>query len=245
MTENYKIKTEKFEGPLDILLDMIERRKLLINDFSLSKITDDFIDYISNLGKISASKISDFLVVASTLILIKSRSLLPTLTLGGDEEKDIQDLGIRLNILKIIKEISIFVESSFQKIIRFPKRQIKILKPKFSPTKELNSHNMRIIMLSIINTFPSFEEKKEARIKKTISLEDTMNKLINRIRSHTSMSFFEFSGKKTRTEKINILVSFLAVLELVKRGLLKANQSNKYHDINLESNEINIPKFGI
>jgi segregation and condensation protein A len=247
MENHYQIKTEKFEGPLHLLLDMIEKRKLLINDFSLSQIADDFIGHVSSSTEKSLSKISDFLLIASTLILIKSRSLLPTLSLEKGEESDIKNLEIRLNILKIIKDIIPYIEQTFQKNILFPKKQIKALKPKFTPSEKINLHSMRIVMLDVINTLPKFEEKKEARIRRVVSLEDTMNKLVNRIKKNFSMSFFEFSGKKNteKTDKINVIVSFLAVLELVKRGLLSATQNNNYKDISLESNEVNTPTFGL
>lgn len=239
----YKIQTEKFEGPLDLLLDLIERRKLLINDFSLSQITDDFINYISTTGQISAQKASDFLIIASTLILIKSKSLLPKLSLEKNEEEDIKDLETRLSILKIFKDISISIGENFGKKIRFTKRQVKNLEPKFTPSEELNPHNMRIVMLSIINTFPKQEIKQEARIKTVISLEDTMNNLINRVKKNMKMTFTDFS--KDKTEKINVVVSFLAMLELVKRGFISVDQSGKFDEINIESSEINTPSFGI
>lgn len=239
----YKIQTEKFEGPLDLLLDLIERRKLLINDFSLSQITDDFINYISTTGQISAQKASDFLIIASTLILIKSKSLLPKLSLEKNEEEDIKDLETRLSILKIFKDISISIGETFGKKIRFTKRQVKNLEPKFTPSEELNPHNMRIVILSIINTFPKQEVKQEARIKTVISLEDTMNNLINRVKKNMKMTFTDFS--KDKTEKINVVVSFLAMLELVKRGFISVDQSGKFDEINIESSEINTPSFGI
>lgn len=239
----YKIQTEKFEGPLDLLLDLIERRKLLINDFSLSQITDDFVNYISTAGQVPAQKISDFLVIASTLILIKSKSLLPKLALEKEESEDIKDLETRLNILKIFKDISIAIGEQFGKNIRFKKRQVKTLEPRFTPSKELNSHNMRIIMLSVINTFPKQEVKQEARIKKVISLEDTMNNLINRVKRNIKMTFSEFS--KDNKEKVNVVVSFLAMLELVKRGFISVEQNGKFDEINIESSEINTPSFGI
>jgi len=240
---DYKIKNEKFEGPLDLLLNLIEKRKLLINDFTLSEITDDFINYISTLGKIPARKVADFLVIASTLILIKSRSLLPTMKLEEDEAGDIKDLETRLKILKVIKDISISVGEKFQKIILYRKKLVKNLQPKFSPSEELNAHNMRIVMLSVINTFPKFEEKKEVKLKKTISLEDTMNGIINRIKKNIKMSFSEFGNKKDKTEKVNVIISFLAILELVKRGFISAEQNGKFDDINLESKEVGTPSF--
>lgn len=244
----YKIQTEKFEGPLDLLLDLIERRKLLINDFSLSQITDDFINYISTMGQIPARKTSDFLVIASTLILIKSKSLLPKLNLEKDEEADIKDLETRLSILKIFKDISISIDELFGQKIRFTKRQVKTLEPRFTPSNDLNPHNMRIIMLGVINTFPKQEVKQEARIRKVISLEDTMNNLINRVKKNMKMTFKDFSQQSSadgQQHKVNVVVSFLAMLELVKRGFISVDQNGKFDEINIESSEVNTPSFGI
>jgi segregation and condensation protein A len=241
---DYKIKHESFEGPLDLLLNLIEKRKLLINDFSLSEITDDFINHVSTLGQLSASKISDFLVVASTLILIKSKSLLPTMQIEENESQDIQNLEIRLNILKIMKDISVSVQDNFQKSIRFKKRKVKNLEPKFSPSENLNPHNMRMIMLGVINTFPKMEVKKEARIRKVVSLEDRMNNLINRVKKNMRMNFSEFSGVKDKTEKVDVIISFLAVLELVKNGFINVDQDDKFDEISIESKDVITPSFG-
>ena len=93
MNDNqFKIKTEIFEGPLDLLLSLIEKRKLLINEVSLSKVTDDFISYLQNREAYSIKDASEFLVIASTLLLIKSRSLIPSLNLSEEEKEDMMDL---------------------------------------------------------------------------------------------------------------------------------------------------------
>lgn len=78
--DEFKIKVGEFEGPLELLLDLIEKRKLHINDVSLSQVTDDFINYLKALQEFSIPGISHFVLVASTLLLIKSRSLLPALS---------------------------------------------------------------------------------------------------------------------------------------------------------------------
>ena len=80
-TESYSIKTTGFEGPFGLLLELVEKRKLFINDVSLAEVTEDYLKYINNLGTLHPSEASSFLVVASTLLLIKSKSLLPNLAL--------------------------------------------------------------------------------------------------------------------------------------------------------------------
>ena len=101
----YTVKTEAFEGPLDILLSLIEKRKLHINDVSLSKVADDFIAYINSIEEFPLEESADFILIASTLILIKSKSLLPTLDLSIEEEEDISTLEDRLREYQKIKEL--------------------------------------------------------------------------------------------------------------------------------------------
>lgn len=241
---DFNIKHQSFEGPLDTLLNLIEKRKLLINDFSLSQITDDFINHMNTIGKISATHISDFLVVASTLILIKSKSLLPTLKLEGEEEQSIEELETKLKILQVIKKISESVQERFGLFTLFQKKRVKNEKVIFSPTQQINPHSMRIVMLDVIKTFPKFEEKKEARIRKTVSLEEMMNRVINKVKKNIQMSFSTFNQASGNKDKVDVIIGFLAVLELVKNGFISAKQDSKYKDINLESEEVSTPSFG-
>ena len=104
MPENaFQIKTEVFEGPLDLLLNLIEKRKLFINDIALSKVADDYIAYLQSQEKFPIAQSADFLVIASTLLLIKSKSLLPNLNLSEEEQHDVNDLERRLKIYQRIK----------------------------------------------------------------------------------------------------------------------------------------------
>ena len=86
-TESYTIKTSIFEGPFSLLLHLVEKRKLFINDLSLVEVTEDYLNYLNSLEKLNPEEASNFLIVASTLLLIKSKSLLPNLSLT-DEEKE-------------------------------------------------------------------------------------------------------------------------------------------------------------
>src|SRR3989344_9240027 len=92
----FEIKQEKFEGPLELLLELIEKEKLSINEISLAKVTDDYLSHIKSLGKIDPIKLGEFLVVASQLMLVKSRSLLPDLAESEEEQGSIAELESRL-----------------------------------------------------------------------------------------------------------------------------------------------------
>ena len=99
----YHVKTEQFEGPLDLLLSLIEKRKLFISDFSLSRVADDYISHIRTFERFPMNDVANFLLVASTLVLIKSKTLLPELDLTKEEETDIDDLKKRLALFEIFQ----------------------------------------------------------------------------------------------------------------------------------------------
>src|SRR5258706_15754469 len=100
----YELKIEQYEGPLEKLLQLIEERKLAITEISLAAVTDDFLKYLETMLEVPPGVLADFIVVASRLVLIKSKSLLPELPLTEEEEEDIKDLEQRLLLYKRLKE---------------------------------------------------------------------------------------------------------------------------------------------
>jgi len=243
MTDNqFTIKSEIFEGPLELLLSLIEKRKLLINDVSLAKVTDDFISYLQNRGSYSIKDTSEFLIIASTLLLIKSKSLLPTLNLTEEEKSDMMDLELKLKIYKKIKELSLHIKNGFGKeMLFFP--NARKTEPVFSPDESMTKENLASAIFTVIKNFPKFEIKPKLKVSKVISLEEMIGNLTTRIKSSLKMSFKDFSGMG-KADKVNVIVSFLAMLELVKQGLIEAEQNDKFGDINMETRDIGgIPNY--
>jgi segregation and condensation protein A len=241
VTDKYQVKTEVYEGPLDVLLQLIEKRKLFINDISLAEITDNFIEYVQSMQRLPLKNIADFIVVASTLVLIKSKSLMPVLDLTEEEEMSIDELEFRLREYKEIKRLSRYVDNLFGKQIIFSKKPTHI-EPVFSPETSLTPENLYLSALSLINSFPKKEDIKQAAIKKVVSLEEMMSHLTERIKSSLKLSFRNFSDV-SGGEKINIIVSFLAVLELVKRGIVSVNQDKEFEDFDIENQDVGVPNY--
>src|SRR3989338_7017919 len=113
MDSEYYVKTHIFEGPLDTLLSLVEKRKLFISDISLAQVADDYIAYIKSLEDFPIADSAHFILIASTLVLIKSKSLLPTLTLSEEEEHNIEDLEKRLAEYQKYKELSRHLRERF------------------------------------------------------------------------------------------------------------------------------------
>lgn len=238
----FTVKTQSFEGPLDLLLDLIEKRKLFISDISLAKVTDDFIEHVKNLGTVAISESAHFILVASTLLLIKSKSLLPGLALTDEEQVDIASLETRLKIYKKIKEASLHVQKIFGKDIIFLQSQSRPIDPVFTPEPDFNLEKALFILKDLINRLPKKENAPKVLLKKVISLEDMIGTLTTRITSHLKMSFKEFT-KEHKENRVNVIISFLAMLELVKQGIVHVSQDNTFGDIVMETKEVGVPHY--
>jgi segregation and condensation protein A len=242
MSRDFAIQTTVFEGPLSLLLDLIEKRKLLINEISLSQVTNDFLEFVSILEQKDLHKLTEFLSIASTLILIKSKSLLPQLDLNPEETDEIQDLELRLALLQIFKNASKDIKSVFGKQTKFSRLNVKKQVISFLPTEQIDVLKMKWFIDQVLHNLPKTEKKPEKRVSKTISLEEMMNKVINRVRQNMSISFKVLN--KEHKERKNVIISFLAILELVKLGNVDATQQNTFEDILIESREPSVPNYG-
>ncbi|MFA6554152.1 MAG: ScpA family protein [Candidatus Paceibacterota bacterium] len=239
---SFTIKTQSFEGPLDLLLDLIEKRKLFISDISLAKVTDDFILHVRDMGNVEIGESAHFILVASTLLLIKSKSLLPELALTQEEQVDIHDLETRLKIYKRIKDASLNVSKLFGEQVIFSPSQSKPIIPVFTPEPEFTLEKALYSLKDLINRLPKKENAPKVLIKKVISLEDMIGTLTTRITSHLRMSFKEFT-KEHKENRVNVIVSFLAMLELVKQGIVHVSQEKTFGDIQMETKEVGVPRY--
>lgn len=237
---NYSVKTAVFEGPLGLLLDLIERRKLFVNDVSLAQVTDDFVHYIEEHEEFPISESAEFIVVASTLMLIKSRSLLPSLPLTEDETASIEDLEHRLKLYQKVQQLSLEIRKLFGKNIIFEKSPSKKEVIVFSPDKDTNVEHLSYALMRVVESLPKKEFIPKTTVRKIITLEQMIEKLAERIAKGMRMKFSEVYKKE---DKVHIIVGFLAVLELVKRGALRVNQDLKHGEIELESEKVGVPNF--
>lgn len=238
----YKVKTDVFEGPLDLLLSLIEKRKLFINDISLSQVADDYIAHTRALTHLPVADTAQFLLVASTLVLIKSKSLLPALSLSEEERGDIEDLEARLRAYQRIKEASRNISDRFGTTMLFARNTPKYAEPVFSPDKETSKEGLGAAIRRVLANLPQKEIIPETIVRKVVSLEEMINSLAKRIQASLKMSFSEFA-KIGRTDRVNVAVSFLAMLELVKQGVIDVVQDGHFADIKMESRDPGVPRY--
>lgn len=244
---NFTIKNEKFEGPLDLLLSLIEKRKLLINEFSLAQITDNYIGFIQRSPEQTIHARADFILVASTLLLIKSRSLLPELDLTSEEEESIGDLERRLKLFQRMKELSLHVKDLYGKQPLYFAHDSKGVRVVFAPDKGITKVSIHSALLDALQKIPKKPEPEiKATLKKTISIEEMIDNLTERVQKAVRMSFREFNGGKTgksREERVTVIVGFLALLEMVKQGIVNVRQEKTFEDIIMQSDQVSIPNY--
>lgn len=242
MDSEYQVKTHIFEGPLDTLLSLIEKRKLFINDISLAQVADDYIAYVKSLEDFPIADSAHFILIASTLVLIKSKSLLPTLTLSEEEEHNIEDLEERLREYQKYKALSQHLRERFNIHVEYLRQPSKEKLVVFTPDKNISVEKIRETVNSLILQLPKKEFVPKAIIKKIISLEEMIENLTHRITENMKMSFKDFSGIG-KVEKVNVIVSFLAMLELVKQGIIQVRQDKDFQDIEMENQTVGIPRY--
>ncbi len=236
MQGTYKVKTQAFEGPLELLVELIEKRKLAISEISLSKVTDDFIAHLKELGSLPLGYTANFIITAAALVLIKSRSLLPNLLLTEEEEGNISELKRRLVIYKFFREVGEKIRSVFGKHALRKRPYPKII-PVFVPDKSITTLALEQAMLDVLNNIPKKERLPEVLISKTITIEEMIENLTERIKETLRLSFKEFSGHgpgRGKEEKVFVIVSFLAILELIKQGIVAVKQEREFEDIQIE-----------
>ena len=226
----FNVRANSFEGPLELLLELVEKRKFLINDISLAMVTDEYIRTISELEKKSMHHISQFILIAATLLLIKSKSLLPVLTITEEEEDSIEDLENKLKYYQIFRDAGLQVQDNFGKKPQFERQEIfsEIL---FHPDSYCTVKGLHHSMLSVLNALPEEKPKKTVAVKNIISLEEMINTLKSRVEKELTLSFKKIT--MTEKEKKAIAVSFLAILELFKQGHVILRQQGTFHDIEI------------
>ncbi len=241
---DFHIETDAYQGPFNLVLDLIEKRKLLVSDLSLATITDGFIEHVRKQDTFPVEETAYFIGIAATLILIKSKSLIPELVLTDEEFDDVKELKTRLELYEKIRNISKVLKDSFGNVV-LVNRGYKQPEVIFTPSNDLTSDNVLNAVANMLFLRNDTKEKlSEVRVKPVISIEEMMETLAKRVRNSLSTSFNDFSGYG-KEEKINVVVSFLALLELVKQGAVEVSQYDNFDDIHISNNTVSLPNYGI
>ena len=229
----YKIKLDHFEGPLDLLLFFIKRDELNIYDIPISKITKEFLEYVNLIKMLDLEVAGDFILMASTLMHIKVRMLLPReVDEKGEEIDPRQDLINALLEYKKYKEMAeefSFFEST-QRKINF-RGNFSMDEKEIPPDYEILLRNVSIYDLAkaFKHAIESIQESPIHEIRKiNVSIEEQLNFILKSLEESTQLHFLSLIN--SMREKIRIVITFVALLELVKMGEVGIKESKKIND---------------
>ena len=241
MTNKFAIATPTYEGPLETLLNLIEERKLSVSEVSLSQVTDAYLAYVEKLPELPLAETSQFVLVASTLLLIKSRTLLPTLELSDDERESVEELERRLARYALFRKAAKLVRKEWGRApYRFPKRSPA--RPAIFSPSEASVETIHTAILRLLNTLPKPEALAKAAVAPLLALEDVIVHLKDRLARAFRARFSDLTKNKDKHE---VIVYFLAALELVRSGSISVTQEKLFEDIEIELESVGRPSYGV
>ena len=227
------VRLDIFEGPLDLLLHLINKNKLDITNIPISVVTTQYVQYLELLQALNIEVAAEYLLMAATLIHIKSKMLLPQrLEPESDEEDPRLQITLALQELKKAKELADRLES--RPILG---RDVFVNEHESIGTHQPAHHEKDLVSVSVFELVEAFKRLlKDAKIPRAIEIERARVRLSERIKQiekqialQKKLSFFELFSDKT--ERFFIIVTFLAILELSKRGVIRLFQKEGIDDI--------------
>ena len=236
-TAPYEVRLEVFEGPLDLLLHLIKKNEISIYEIPIALITHQYLEYLSLMKSLNLAIAGDFLVMAATLIHIKSKTLLPPSEIEEEEQEEDPraELVRRLGEYKQFKEAADQLwerEKIWQNVFWKEPTPVASEKEEFPPL-EVNLFDLLDAFKEILERAP--ESHSMAITVEELSVKDKMNFILEEIEKEKSIAFrMLFQKDQTR---MAVVVTFLALLELVRLGLLKAMQVESFGPIRLFQGE--------
>lgn len=232
----HKVKVEQFEGPLDLLLQLIEEQKMDVSTFALAKVTEQFLLHVKNLQEVIPINLADFLMIAAKLLVIKSKSLLPALDLGIEEEEAAFDLTTQLLTYKKFKEVARHLKKLEARRKQSWARDVELSdRTTFLPDSELTPQLLAQSLQNLAAELKDIIKLPEQVMKEVVSIADKIahiQKLISE-KLETSLS----SLLKEAKSKTEVIVTFLALLELTKQRIVSLEQSEHFADIMIKKTE--------
>jgi len=223
-------KTKNFEGPLDLLLSLIEQRQLDITTIALAEVTEQFLHYIKQLQSIDPTVLADYLSIAAKLLVIKSKAILPTLELEQEEDDAGFDLEGKLLLYKQFKEVAKFLKKldnrRKQGFTRFVTFEQKI---SFYPDPNISSQVLYQSVLKVLSGLKELDALPKAKLKEAISIQEKIDHLRNSLSNKIETRLSDLL--KNAKNKGEIIITFLALLELIKQRIFVADQDALFEEV--------------
>jgi segregation and condensation protein A len=235
MDTDYKVKLEIFEGPLDLLLYLIKRDEIDIYDISLERITRQYLEYIQAFKELNLEVAGEFVVMAANLIYLKSRSLLP-----ADQqppEEDVDEHDPRWELIRQLIEYKKFKDAAAELQQRALEQERIFAREAAAPVGEGPLRLGEVGIFQLINAFQNVLKRVEARqdvqeiFGERFSVSEKIDLILQRVGSGAALRFSDLFG--ALASRVEVVVTFLALLELIRLRQVRALQRNLFDDIEI------------
>ena len=231
----YQVATAVYEGPLDLLLQLIERAELDITKLSLAQVTDQYLDYIRHLEQRDMEDVSAFIVIGSRLIQIKSEALLPrSIQRDQGEEDPGEALARQLIAYKRYRQIADLLAHKEEAGLRSHLRLAPV--PQFEAKLDLTGIGLTELLSAAQSVFSQASQKSTLETVVTrprVTIREKIHRIARFLRKHNVITFTSLLSD--RNSKLDIIVTFLAILELMKLRLVEAQQEKQFGNISIKS----------
>lgn len=227
---NYQIALEKFQGPFHLLLELIENKKLDINEIALAHVTEQYLAYLEKVEERYPEELADFLVVATRLLLLKSKSLLPI----TEEDDQSEDLVKQLKMFEVYSAATKHLEERLRGPQIFSRMFTKIPTEKaFRAPENVTMEGLKEMFVGILKELEPIVRIPKALLRRVVSLKEKISSIQDVLNKKEKVGFHELllEGSENR---LDVIVTFLATLELVKQRDVRVQQTNNFGDIFLQ-----------
>jgi segregation and condensation protein A len=230
-----KIKVDQYEGPLDLLLQLIEQQQMDITALSLANVTEQFLNYVRTLEEKNPINLADFLIIAAKLLVIKSKALLPNLEFGEEEEEAAFDLAEQLLTYKKFKEVAKFLRRMDLKSYQSWAREVDFSdRTTFVPDPDATIDALHESLKHLASELKEIVKLPEKVMEEVVSISEKINHIQQLIAGKVQTSLSDLlHGAKSKTD---VIVTFLALLELTKQRIVSLEQSEHFSDIIIKKN---------
>ena len=235
-SDSYEITTEVFSGPLDLLLDLIQKAELDISKLALAQVTDQFLAYIANNQNADPDYLSEFVIIASKLVQIKSEALLPRPPIRTEDEEDIgETLAHQLIVYREIKKttewLSERMNSNLRSHLHVPRSYPVTVQLDLT---DLSVTDLIVALENLVSQRPTIQDGALISIPR-VTLRKKVEEIVHILRSDKQSSFSSVLGENP--DRLQTIVVFLAILELIKQRLITTHQEATFGDIDLYPEE--------
>jgi segregation and condensation protein A len=234
LLSSYNVKLQTYEGPFDLMLAMVDKGELDLYNVSLTDITHGFLEYIKDMGKLNIAVAGEFLLMAAYLLEMKSKKLLPAPPSSAEEEESL--INVEQELLERLAEYKIY--KNLAQSLKDRKEVFQRVYTRYAPEEAMEDQEIFLVDVSMKDLVSAFkrvwdlaEAKEDTReiIAENFSVKDKIAELVGKLAA--APNGLSFNSLFTRYIKTEIIVTFLAILELIKRKAIKIMQSDTFSEI--------------